>query len=45
MWEFEVLFTNGERDILFGYSFNDALRRANIKSEDIQAILIQEYVD
>ena len=45
MWEFEVLLRNGERDIIFGYSIENALCRSGLKLEDFVDILNAEYVD
>lgn len=45
MWEFEVLWKNGERDIIFGYSLKDACRRSKKSLDDVQNLLIQEYID
>lgn len=45
MWEFEVLLLNGERDIIFGYSIENALCRSGLNLEDIVNILNAEYVD
>ena len=45
MWEFEVLLRNGGRDIIFGYSIENALCRSGLKLEDIVDILNAEYVD
>lgn len=45
MWEFEVLLWNDERDIIFGYSIENALCRSKLKLEDIVDILHAEYVD
>lgn len=45
MWEFEVLLQNGERDIIFGYSIENALYRSGLNLKDIVDILNAEYVD
>lgn len=45
MWEFEVLLWNGERDIIFGYSIENALCRSGLSLEDIVDILHAEYID
>ena len=45
MWEFEVMWRNGERDIIFGYNLADACRRSKRDTSEVQAVLIQEYID
>lgn len=45
MWEFEVIWNNGERDIIFGYNLKDACRRSKRNTSEIQNVLIQEYID
>ena len=47
MWEFEILDNyTGEREIIFGYSFSDALRRSHLDNTDNRySCLLQEYVD
>ena len=45
MWEFEVMWKNGERDIISGYDLADACRRSKQDENEIQFILIQEYID
>ena len=45
MYEFEVLLKNGERTFIWGYSYENAVRR-NPKLEDqIQMVLYEEFVD
>lgn len=45
MWEFEVIWNNGERDIIFGYNLKDACRRIKRDTSEVQNVLIQEYID
>lgn len=45
MWEFEVIWYSGERDIIFGYSLTDACRRSKRDTSEVQNVLIQEYID
>lgn len=44
MYEFEVL-EDDSTDIIFGYSYEDALRRFWRNPEEVVRILHQEYVD
>lgn len=45
MWEFEIINkTTNERDIIFGYTFSDACRRAKISEKEWDCIL-ETYVD
>lgn len=45
MWEYEVLDkTTGEQDIIFGYSWSDALCRSGLNADDY-ICLMSEYVD
>ena len=45
MWEFEVIWNNGERDIIFGYNLKDACHRSKRDTSEVQNVLIQEYID
>lgn len=45
MWEFEVIWNNGERDIIFGCSLKDACCRSKRDTSEVQNVLIQEYID
>lgn len=45
MWEYEILDkTTGERDIIFGYSWSDALRRSKLDGNNYICPM-SEYVD
>lgn len=45
MYEYEILFLEtGERDIIFGYSFEDACIRSNIDPYEVQ-VLGYDYMD
>ena len=45
MWEYEILHKEtGERNIIFGYSWSDAMRRSKLNGNDY-ICLIAEYVD
>lgn len=44
MYEYEIL-TNTERDIIYGYNLEDAMRRANLDLSVELVVLSQEYVD
>lgn len=45
MYEFEVLLRNGERTIVFGYNYRDALNRSSLAGNEVDCLLSQEYVD
>lgn len=45
MWEFEVMWRNGDIDIIFGYGLADACRRSKRVMSEVQSVLIQEYID
>ena len=45
MYEFEILMKSGERDIIFGQSYQDALNRSHLAANQVECILLQEYVD
>lgn len=45
MYEFEVLLKNGEHAFIWGYDFDDAKRRYPKTAEEIEAVLLQEYID
>lgn len=45
MYEFEVLLKNGERTFIWGYNYDDALRRHPKLANEIEAVLFQEYID
>lgn len=47
MWSFEISYRDtGERDIIFGYSWKDACRRAGIAPNDPNVEFIrQDYED
>lgn len=50
MYEYEVMNkTTNERDFMWGYSWNDAVRRAKKRNPDFDesnfVVLMQEYVD
>ena len=45
MHEFEILSKNGEHAFIWGYSFDDAKRRQPETAKEIEAVLLQEYID
>ena len=45
MYEFEVLLKDGERTFIWGYNYDDALRRHPKLVNEIEALLFQEYID
>ena len=45
MYEFEVLLKSGERAFIWGYNFDDAKRRQPETAKEIEAVLLQEYID
>ena len=45
MYEFEVLLKDGERTFIWGYNYDDALRRHPKTAKEIEALLFQEYID
>lgn len=45
MFEYEVILYSGETTFLFGYCRKDALKRANLKMEDVKYWLSCEYID
>ena len=45
MWKYEILHKEtGERNIIFGYSWSDAMRRSKLNGDDY-ICLVAEYVD
>lgn len=46
MYEYEVKLTDGTREIIFGYSYQDALRRSNISGNAVDCLIgTPEYID
>lgn len=45
MWEYEIMHkTTKERDIIFGYSYADALRRSKVNGDEYTCLMV-EYID
>ena len=45
MWEYEIIFPNGNHDLIQGYNYEDALRRSGLVDEQIKDVLYFEYID
>lgn len=45
MFEYEILFSDGVREIIFGYSLDDACRRYGRKQEDVKKVYHKTYID
>ena len=44
MYEYEIMDEFGNRDIIFGYNFNDACARSNIDPMSVEC-LSSDYID
>lgn len=46
MWAFEIRYRDcGERDIIFGYNWRDACRRANLDANDSNIECLMQYYE
>ena len=45
MWEYEVIFTDGTRDFIFGYNFANACVRSGKEPKDVKKVIHQVYID
>jgi hypothetical protein len=45
MFEFEVRLRDGNTTFLYGYNYDDAIRRAKLDGDEIEQLVYQEYID
>lgn len=45
MWEFEIIWNDGERNLVFGYDLEDACRRNKRDASEVRTIVMQDYAD